>query len=339
LTDPAATSAPDAAPSAAGPRVLRWETLTKRQFDALDRERAVVLVTCSPLEVHGPHLPLGADALEGEGLAERMLPLLPERHRDRVFLKLPFVYAATDTVPQPGSLFFQPSTTVAVLADLGHTLAAQGFRHVVVSNFHGGPRHFLAIEKACDRVFRRTGLRMVSVFSLLISRLTQGTSNLDDVLAEIPGVERSDLEGDTHGGLVETSQLLALHGEWVDPDYKELPRQTVDTWLESAGRARTRAGRGDPRRLLDMLRSYRDGLAFFQACSYSGAPGSASPEIGERILDVLGGHGAGAVAELLDGEIGPEAFHSPIWKLRFLFLNPLMIRLSNRLLGFRNPIA
>ena len=35
--------------------------------------RAVVLVTCSPLEVHGPHLPMGADALEGEGLAERML--------------------------------------------------------------------------------------------------------------------------------------------------------------------------------------------------------------------------------------------------------------------------
>jgi creatinine amidohydrolase/Fe(II)-dependent formamide hydrolase-like protein len=35
------------------------------------------LVTCSPIEVHGPHLPLGADALEGEGLAERMLPMLP----------------------------------------------------------------------------------------------------------------------------------------------------------------------------------------------------------------------------------------------------------------------
>ena len=47
------------------PRLLRWETLTKRRFDAIDRERAVVMVTCSPLEVHGPHLPLGADALEG----------------------------------------------------------------------------------------------------------------------------------------------------------------------------------------------------------------------------------------------------------------------------------
>ena len=34
--------------------ILRWETLTKRQFDEIDREQAIVLLTCSPLEVHGP---------------------------------------------------------------------------------------------------------------------------------------------------------------------------------------------------------------------------------------------------------------------------------------------
>ena len=64
------------------PRMLRWESLTKSAFDRLDRARCVVLVTCSPVEVHGPHLPLGADALEGEGLAERVLRFLPDRHRD-----------------------------------------------------------------------------------------------------------------------------------------------------------------------------------------------------------------------------------------------------------------
>ncbi|MGH0038329.1 MAG: creatininase family protein [Myxococcota bacterium] len=323
------------------PQPLRWETLTKRQFDEIDLERAVVLLTCSPMEVHGPHLPLGADALEGEGLSERMLRFLPERHRDRTFLKLPFIYAATDTVPQPGSLYFQPSTTVTVLCDLARTLAAQGLRNVMIGNFHGGPRHFLAIERACEKANRRYGTRMVSLFSLLISRLTNGTSNLDETLAEIPGVELEDLKGDTHGGLIETSQLLALHGDWIDPDYKSLPRQTVDTWLAEQGRSRDAGSgsRGDPRRFLGMLQSYRDGLAFFNERTYSGAPGKGSAEIGERILDVLGSHAATAVTELLDGDIGPEDCHSPIWKLRFLFLNPLMIRLSNRLLGFRNAIA
>ena len=180
---------------------------------------------------------------------------------------------------------------------------------------------------------------MASIFSLMISRLTNGTSNLDDVLAELPGVRSEDLAGDTHGGLVETSQLLALHGDWVDPSYKDLPRLTVDTWLNARGERRARAGRGDPRRFLEMLGSFRSGLRFFQEETYSGAPGAASAELGERILDLLSERAAEGCAELLDGRIGPDDCHSPIWPYRFLFLNPLMVRVADRLLGFRNPIA
>lgn len=321
------------------PQLLRWETLTKKQFDRIDPAQAVVLLTSSPLEVHGPHLPLGADALEGEGLAERMLRFLPEPHSRRTFLKLPFVYAASDVVPQRGSLQLRPSTNVRLLCDLGRTLAAQGFHHVFVSNFHGGPRHFLSIEKACERVNRRHRIGMVSLFSLLISRLTNGTSELGDVLGSLPGLRREDLDGDTHGGLVETSQLLALHGDWVDPDYKSLPRLTVDTWLESRGERRDETGRGDPRRFLAMLRSFRSGLRFFSENTYSGAPGGASAELGERILDTLASRAAEACSELLEGRLDPRACHSPIWPYRFVFLNPAMIRLADRLLGTRSEIA
>jgi len=327
------------------PQVLRWETLTKKRFDEIDPAKSVVLLTCSPLEVHGPHLPFGADALEGEGLMERALRFLPEPHRSRTFLKLPFVYSGSDVVPQRGSLHFRPSTTVRMLSDLGRTLGAQGFRDILIGNFHGGPRHFLAIERACTRTNRRHGTRMVSVFSLLIARMTDGTPELGGVLGGLPGVTPADFEGDTHGGLVETSQLLALHGPWVDPAYKALPRQTVDTWLAEQGAAPSDPGaapcgvrRGDPRRFFAMLRSYRDGLRFFQERSYSGAPGGASAELGEAILDTLGRRAAEACAELLDGRIGPEDCHSPIWKLRFLFLNPLAIRVFDRLLGNVNPL-
>jgi creatinine amidohydrolase/Fe(II)-dependent formamide hydrolase-like protein len=280
---------------------------------------------------------LGADALEGEGLAERLLRFLPDEHKGRDFLKLPFIYAATDVVPQPGSLYFQPATTMTVLEDLGRTLAAQGFENVWISNFHGGPRHFLAIEKACARVNRRYGIRMASLFSLLISRLTDGTSNLDDVLGAIDGVHKPDLQGDTHGGLVETSQLLALHGDWVEPDYKSLPRMTTSLWLEGKGAApnKPHGALG----ILDRIRSFRASMGYFNEQTYSGAPAGASAELGERFLDTLGRKAGEAAGELLDGTIGPEDCHSPIWKYRFLFLNPLMIRLSNRLLGMRNPNA
>ena len=321
------------------PEILRWETLTKRRFDEIDRARAVVLVTCSPLEVHGPHLPLGADILEGEGLAERAMRFLPEAHRARPFLKLPCIYAACDGVPQAGTVAFRPSTTIAVLEDLGRSLAAQGFQNVIVSNFHGSPRHFLAIETACERVSKQRGIRMVSAFSLMLSRLNGGGSELGPVLGHIPGIDKADLEGDTHGGLVETSQLLALHPDWIDPDYKSLPRRTVDQWLEENGRAKPPVERGKLAALPDMLAPFRAGIQFFCAETYAGAPGRASSEIGEQILDTLARHAAQAVAEILDGRLPREQWHSPLWKLRHVFVNPLAVRFFNLILGVPRTVG
>jgi creatinine amidohydrolase/Fe(II)-dependent formamide hydrolase-like protein len=321
------------------PTVLRWETLTKRKFDQLDREQCVVLVTCSPLEVHGPHLPFGADLLEGEALSRRMLKFLPERHRSKTFLQLPFIYAATDTVPQPGSLFFHPSTTQAVLRDLGRSLAAQGFRNVLVSNFHGSPRHFLAMEQACAKVSRERNIRMVCIFSILLSRLTGGGADLSEVLGNLPGVDKNDFVGDMHGGVVETSQLLALHPEWVERDYAALPRRTVDGWLAEQGETPPQIEFGKPAGILTMIKAFHGGLRFFRTETYAGAPGKASPELGERILDTLGEKGAQAVTEILDGELPPAEWHSPLWKQRFWFTNRLMVRFFNRLLRIPDGVA
>jgi creatinine amidohydrolase len=321
------------------PTVLRWETLTKKRFDELDRSRCVVLVTCSPLEVHGPHLPLGADALEGQGLMLKMLEHLPDRHRERTFLQLPFIYAATDTLPHPGSLFFRTSTTIAVLTDLGRSLAAQGFRDVLVSNFHGSPRHFLSIEKACADVSRERNIRMVSVFSVMLTRLTGGSTELYEVLGTLPGVRREDLVGDSHAGVVETSQLLALHPEWVERDYASLPRRTVDQWLVEQGEKPPAIERGRPAGVLAMIQAFRGAIRFFRAETYSGAPGSASPELGERILAKLGSEAAQAVTEILDGELPPEKWHSPLWPKRFLFINSWMVGLFNRIFRISDGVA
>lgn len=321
------------------PTVLRWEMLTKRQFDKIDRDNAVVLVTCSPLEVHGPHLPLGADALQGQALARRMLAHLPENHRNRDFIELPYIFTAADPLPHAGSLFFHPPTTTRVLTELGRSLAAQGFRNIFVSNFHGSPRHFLAIEKACDKVSRERDIRMVCIFSVLVSRLTGGGSELYEALGDIPGIAKEDLVGDTHGGLVETSQLLALHPEWIERDYGGLPRRTVDIWLDEQGKEKPTVERGKPAGIFAMIKAFHAGLSFFRAETYAGAPASASPELGHRILDTLAQHGGQAVSEILDGTLPREEWHSPLWSMRFLFTNPLMVRFFNRVLRIPEGIA
>ncbi len=53
------------------------EELSSPALDALPRESTVVILTASPLETHGPHLPLGVDAYTGryfaQAIAERIV--------------------------------------------------------------------------------------------------------------------------------------------------------------------------------------------------------------------------------------------------------------------------
>ena len=47
--------------------------MTWQELDALDREKAIIVIPIGSVEQHGPHLPLGTDFLLAEKLVERLL--------------------------------------------------------------------------------------------------------------------------------------------------------------------------------------------------------------------------------------------------------------------------
>ena len=51
-----------------------WQDLTTADFAGLDPERTVALLPVAAVEQHGPHLPLGTDAIINAGLVHRALP-------------------------------------------------------------------------------------------------------------------------------------------------------------------------------------------------------------------------------------------------------------------------
>lgn len=324
-------------PAADAPWWLEWQHLCGADIDAVPRERAVVLVTVSPLEVHGPHLPTICDNLEAEALARRAAEKLHDAHPELIFLHLPPIYVAADVLPHVGSLAFRPSTIIRVLEDLGRTLCKQGFRRIWVSSFHGGPRHFVPIEIACDRVNRRWGGEMISTFGLLLNRLTGGSTSLDAILGGVEGVDPADLRGDAHGGAVETSLLLHLIGERVKDGWQSLPQRTVDIVLRERGVAPIEAAGKRPS-LVGLFRGFRHKIKYFEEETYAGKPSVASADKGAAFLDILGGHAAEALAEVVRGERRPDACFSPLWKVRWLFANEPLGRAFERVVGYRNRI-
>ncbi|MCB9792063.1 MAG: creatininase family protein [Alphaproteobacteria bacterium] len=312
-----------------------WKYMTGRQIDAVPRDRAVVLLTVSPLEVHGPHLPVITDNMEGEGLLRRTAERMLERHPEIQFLHLPPIYTAADVLPHVGSLMFRSSTIQRTLEDLGRSLAAQGFRHLWISSFHGGPRHFVPIEVACHNTNRRYGASNISVFSALLGELTGGSSDLADVLGHVDGVDPHDLVGDSHGGVIETSMMLYLLGEHVDPVWAELGRRTVEEKLAAQGKEPL--NETDPT-LRDLIRGFKEKIKYYEDETYAGRPEMATPELGRAFIDVLAGHCAEALSAVWTGQRKPEDCHSPLWPVRWAFTVRALGWLFERAVKYRHRV-
>ncbi len=112
------------------------------------------------------------------------------------------------------------------MVDYGSALARAGFRHVLVSNGHGGPGHLVALEEAAAIVSRRHGITMASFTGHLAWEFLRGRllprieAGLGRPLSE---PERAAFSEDAHGGWWETSIMLVLRPDLVDESYRQLP--------------------------------------------------------------------------------------------------------------------
>jgi creatinine amidohydrolase/Fe(II)-dependent formamide hydrolase-like protein len=94
------------------------------------------------------------------------------------------------------------------LVDVLASFAENGFCKVVATSCHVDPPYVMAWEEACCRVNSAYGTRMVHGFERLV---------LEDIFGrELGDVLGTDVEGDTHAGVLETSIMLYLRPGLVD---------------------------------------------------------------------------------------------------------------------------
>ena len=317
--------------------IRQWKWLTGEDFKQIDRERTVCLVSFSPLEVHGPHLPVVTDRLEARALSLRTAQMLSERHPEYEFLELPPMYVATDVLPYSGSVHFRASTIVNVVYDLARSLNAQGFDKLWIMSFHGGPRHWAALEAGAALANERHGAKALSVFSMLIGELAGGSTDLAEILGHIPGMTREMLEGDQHGGLLETSLMLHLVGdrEGLIKPYRHLPRAIPSS--KGGAAAGTDEG-GALERAITLLKNVRETVGFYEKHTYSGDPASATPEFGAAFVEELSKMTADALEPVMLGQRSLETCRSPLWPLRSLLTNDTFAELFLRLIGHKNEV-
>jgi len=111
--------------------------LTWKQVDALSREDTLLVLPTAAVEQHGHHLPLATDTLLNNFMLGKALELL---HRDMPVYALPPVCygKSNEHIGFPGTLSVSAATFMAVVRDIGASVASAGFKKLVLFNTHGG---------------------------------------------------------------------------------------------------------------------------------------------------------------------------------------------------------
>jgi len=243
--------------------ILQLAELSFTRLDELDREKTVVLFAVSPLEEHGPHLPVGTDVFHAEFFNAQLARRITQAKPGWTVLIGPSLPIGASAFDHAGTLLVRARTVRNATLDYGAALARHGFRYLLVTNAHAGPRHVVALEEAAAAVSRRYGVRMLSVSGPILWKFLRGGFNrrLESVMGRpLTPTESEAMQGDAHGGLWETSLLLLAKPELVAPGFPALP-----------------AVRFPP---LDALRKNYP-LRLGNQLGYIGSPAAASPEIGE----------------------------------------------------------
>jgi creatinine amidohydrolase len=262
--------------------LLDLAEMTAAELRRLDPARTCFFIVVGPVEQHGPHLPLGTDIFEAEGVARRLAARLAAERPDWTWVFHPSVPLGADCFrPYPGTVNVRPAVVGEVVESIAVSLAESGFTRFIVASHHGGPGHNLALERAARRVRRRTRGRaaLLSLAGRTIVDLyfNGGLAAHHERMADDEKTRR-DLAVDCHAGAFETSEMLALRPDLVR-DFAALEPVLVP--LEKLSpKAAKRAGRG---------------------LGYFGAPALATKERGERYLDLLVERALPDVRRFLDG--------------------------------------
>ncbi len=181
---------------------MRIEELSSGEFAKFVRKNPIVFLPLGATEAHGNHLPLGTDSFQPEALCEALADRLDG-------LVMPSVRYGhhSSTRNMPGTMTLRYDTLRALIADILDSLERNGVRRAVIISGHAGSLHLAAVRDAAEDFVRRSSMKLMVLTDY-------------DIAYKFP-IPQDKEWPDGHGGLIETSRILALRPDLVR---KERPK-------------------------------------------------------------------------------------------------------------------
>ncbi len=247
---------------------FQLEELTSPEAARLAGDGAIGLIAVGAVEQHGPHLPLGTDAIIGRHLADEVAARV-----DVPVLVAPMLPGGLSShhLGFPGTVDLPRAAFDGYLRALLDTYEALGVRDVAVFSAHGG--NFGALAELAGT---HGGVRVIAYTDLL--------GYLEVMMAAAASAGLRSPETDAHAGGLETSQMLFVFGE----DRISFPPDLEGYVAAEPGW---------------MDRLHAEGMKALSPNGILGRPAGASAEAGEAICAAL----AGMLADWVTAELSVGA--------------------------------
>lgn len=240
--------------------MIDWESLTTT--DGWDDGSTVALLPVAAIEQHGPHLPLGTDAIICDGVIDAAARYLNAGLR---VLRLPTqrIGVSPEHASFPGTLSMEPEVALAAWHAIGESVARAGPRRLVIFNSHGGQ----------PGVVDQLALRLRRSHGMLVAR-----GNIFGLGLPVGAVDAVETRFGLHGGLVETSVMRVLRPDLVRMDLARNFNSRDQDIVETS----------------EILTAEGAGIGIgwlaedLNPAGVTGDAASATAELGKRILDHLG---------------------------------------------------
>lgn len=182
-------------------RQVLWQKMRREEIALSAKDQPTLLQPIGAIEQHGPHLPIDTDSHAVFDVCQRAAELADAPP----MIVLPPIWWGLSPywLTYPGTITLRPETILALLADIGVSVAAHGFHRMIIVNGHGGNAGIVAVAatQMADHGIRAAAVNWWSVIGADLGQITPGDGGHIG-----------------HAGQTETSVQLALQPEHVKHD-------------------------------------------------------------------------------------------------------------------------
>jgi creatinine amidohydrolase len=260
-------------------KIIQLEELNWKQIDSLDRKKTIFFIPFSPLEEHGPHLPVGTDLLTARDAAKEAIRLINKKKPELTIVLFPAIPLGYSKMASdfPGTVSTQIKTLKTVVFDVCSSLARFGFKYFVICTFHMDLGHLKGIYSGMNKAMKTHDIKIIEPWGPYFYH--------KEVEKREPQVG-FDTKKEVHACFRETSLMNYQYPYLVDPSYKNL--QSIYRDLYSP-------------RILG--KTFKD-IGIDEG--YVGSPARADSDYGRWYFQQIVETYAQATLDLLDGKKLPE---------------------------------